>query len=52
MPGCREKAGAVFWMSRGCVAFPHHLVQALCAHHEFRSEPLGSMVLLRVVEEP
>lgn len=44
---CSHEAVAVYYMDQGCVAYPDLTVQPLCAHHENRAAPLGSMELLK-----
>jgi hypothetical protein len=39
--GCPYAAAYVCEMDRGCVCFPDERVQALCAQHARKSEPLG-----------
>jgi hypothetical protein len=34
-------------MNAGCVCYPDDLVQALCAQHAYKAEPLGPMKLIK-----
>jgi hypothetical protein len=44
---CFDEAVAIYYLARGCIAWPDQTLQALCAHHEKRSQPLGGMELLK-----
>jgi hypothetical protein len=33
-------------LDHGCVCFPEDREQALCAHHWYKSEPLGAMAVI------
>lgn len=49
-PQCRFGDGpavARYHMERGCVCFPDDREQDLCAHHEYKSTPLGDMDMIR-----
>lgn len=44
---CGDRATVVCAMDRGCVCYPNDREQALCEQHFWKSEPLGSMVVIR-----
>jgi hypothetical protein len=44
---CPSEAVAIYYLSRGCVAQPGLTVQALCAHHERKAMPRGTIELLK-----
>lgn len=43
---CGAPAVARYAMDRGCFCRPDDRVQDLCAQHEYKASPLGSMDLL------
>ena len=43
---CDSKAVAIFFLSRGCAVLPDNFVQPLCAHHAFKSTPIGCMIMI------
>jgi hypothetical protein len=38
---------AIYYFSHGCAARPDLTVQPLCAHHECKATPVGTMELIR-----
>lgn len=44
--GCDMPAVVQVGMDLGCVCFPDDQIQDLCVHHEMKSTPLGSFVVL------
>ena len=43
--GCTTPVIGIYWMPRGCACHPDQ-VQALCAQHAVKAEPLAGMTLI------
>jgi hypothetical protein len=44
---CSDPAVAIYYLPRGCIAYPELFLQALCWHHERRAQPRGSIYLVK-----
>lgn len=42
-------AVALYEFDQGCVCFPDEHKMALCAHHEYKATPIGTMKLIRTL---